>query len=60
MKKDLTGFAKINNLEKPHILVYREIGYKTLFIKGFDTMDALREFMREHKYVYIKRLEGGK
>ena len=60
--RELTGFAKINNLEKPHILIYRELGYKTLFLKGFDNMNDLRGFIKENKdrFIYIKRLEGEK
>lgn len=56
-----TGTARIENINKPHILVYRELGSEVLNIKGFDTKDDLREFLKDPTIAeVVKRFEEGK
>ena len=55
--KNFNGVARVENLDKPVLLLCRELGYRTLILKGFDNLDDLRKFMTTNisKYTFIKR-----
>ena len=58
---ETTGRATIEEIDKPHILVYRELGSRILSIKGFDTLTELRDFINSPNIIdVVKRFEEGK
>lgn len=42
-------YGNIVNINDRYILVYRELGYKTIMIKGFDNLGFLNAFIDTHK-----------